>query len=71
MKDKEKQLIWLGAMEMHLASMKEDLIQLETFFFWLTRVNPGQSIWPVTRSLDRVGFQNYDINFIVLELKQQ
>jgi len=31
------------------------------FFFW---VDPGQPIWPVTRSLDRVdhrvGFQNYD-----------
>ena len=30
------------------------------YFFW---VNPGQSIWPVTRSLDQVdhqvGFQNY------------
>jgi len=23
-------------------------------FFGLTRVNPGQPIWPVTRSLDRV-----------------
>jgi hypothetical protein len=31
--------------------------------FGLTRINPGQPIWPVTRSLDRVnhrvGFQNY------------
>ena len=35
----------------------------DTHFFLLTRVNPGQPIWPVTRSLDRVddrvGFQNY------------
>ena len=34
------------------------------FFFWLTWVDPGQPIWPVTRSLDRVdhrvGFQNYE-----------
>jgi len=51
-------------MEMHFASMKEDLIQLGILFFRSTRVNPGQPIWHVTRSLDRVddriGFQNYN-----------
>jgi len=35
------------------------------FFFW---VDPGQPIWPVTRSLDRVddrvGFQNYESNYV-------
>jgi hypothetical protein len=38
------------------------------FFLGSTRVNPGQLIWPVTRSLDRVdnrvGFQNYAIYYI-------
>jgi hypothetical protein len=36
-------------------------------FFGLTRVHPGQPIWPVIRSWDRVnhrvGFQNYGINY--------
>jgi hypothetical protein len=31
--------------------------------FWLTRIDPGQPFWPVTRSLyrvdHRVGFKNY------------
>ena len=31
-------------------------ILLSRYFFW---VDPGQPIWPVTQSLDRVGFQNY------------
>jgi hypothetical protein len=37
-------------------------LEFRFVFFW---VNPGQPIWPVTRSLDRVndrvGFQNYAI----------
>ena len=39
-------------------------------FFGLTRVNPGQPIWPVTRSLnqvdDRVVFQNFDFYKLVM-----
>jgi len=68
MKDQEKLWIWLGAIEMHFASMKEDLIELGILFFGLTLVNPDQPIWPVTRSLDRVDnrveFQNYGFNIL-------
>jgi len=41
------------------------VFSMSLFFFGLTRVNPDQPIWPVTRSLDRVDdqvrFQNYAI----------
>jgi len=58
MKDKEKLWIWLRAMKMHFASIKKDLIQLETFFFLLTRVN-SSDLWPdhLTGLITRSGFK--------------
>jgi hypothetical protein len=49
-----------------LCLIHDNWCTLYYFFFWLTRVNQGQLIWLVTRSLDqvdhRIGFQNYAKN---------
>jgi len=45
-------------MKMHFASIKKDLIQLETLFFLLTRVN-SSDLWPdhLTGLITRSGFK--------------